>query len=647
MSTRLNRSYDALQRFYWDRVKPLPIFRSIDGSVFVPSSWIVSGALFGLASALILRSSPLAAVFIAVVVGALSWLARGIANLVLVCIVMLISIASVFQAVHYVFSGANWSLSWLGPVAFAGVILLLLLGRRLRLLPGSGRVGALIELIATVASLLIALRFVMRVSPGGDSHAALFLVGAEDNDAWLNLVGILRSGGGDATALTGSSMGVLGSVVSTYLAFVRAASGGFLHTTVPLPSSPKVVLSAYGLSIATVPVVVAVLVRRMIRLRHPIATLIVWGSATALVVSYCVIVTTYGSLSVSLAVLLMLTAAYLVAVRPRLRAGRTQVVWLTSALLLFGAGSAWIPLTPLAGAAIAASCIPVLSFAIRDRRGLVPATILCLAALVMVLELWQQYRDAVGGGLTALFEAGGATPAVTEATLTLILLLLFAIVGLSSSRTHFASKSGFLTPLAWLVGYVLVVLLLTARATGAAPGYGPTKLQFVLAGVFVPLAVIEVVSRLEIGRRQLNVIAIIVVAVLWAGTVQSGPLYDAVTRHWPNPSAKPVWLDTVQREAKLGRRVLCMSIEHPSLDSYVCNRFISSLQGKEDGPGQVWLAVSLEHLPVSDAVSQVEGAKDKPWRIVVIDQIGQIHNPNAWWTPITKLPGLEFVPISG
>jgi hypothetical protein len=646
LSTRYDLSYDAARRLLGDRLLRLPGVRSIGESVILPASWVVSGALFGLATALILRSSPLAAVFAAVIVGALSWLARGIANLVLVCIVMLISIASVFQAVHYVFSGASWGLSWLEPCAFVGVILLLLLGRRLRLLPGSGRVGALIELIATVASLLVALRFVTRVSPAGGDHAALFLIGAEDNDAWINLVGLLHGSGG-ATALTGSSMGVLGSVVSTYLAFVRAASGGFLHTAVPFSSSPKVVLSAYGLSIATVPVVVAILVRRMIRLRHPIATLIVWGSATALVASYCVIVTSYGSLSVSLAVLLVLIAAYLVAVRPRLRTGRTQVVWLTSLLLLFGAGSAWIPLTPLAGAAIAASCIPVLGFAIKGRRRVIPATALCLAALVMVLELWQQYRYAVGGGLTSLFEAGGATPAVTEATLALILMLIFAIVGLTSSRTHFPSKSGFLTPLAWLVGYVLVVLILTARATGAAPGYGPTKLQFVLAGVFVPLAVIEVVSRLEIGRRQLNVIAIIVVAVLWAGTVQSGPLYDAVTRHWPNPSAKPVWLDTVQREAKLGRRVLCMSIEHPSLDSYLCNRFISSLQGKEDGPGQVWLAVSLEHLPISAVVPTIEGAKDKPWRIVVIDQIGQIHNPTAWWAPITKLPGLEFVPVSG
>lgn len=486
----------------------------------------------------------------------------------------------------------------------------------------------------------------MRVSPAGGDHAALFLVGAEDNDAWTNLAGILRNGSG-ATALTGTSIGILGPVVPTFLAFVRAAGSGFFNATQPLSSSPKTVLSAYGLSIATAPIVVALLVRRMIHVRHTIiTTLIVWGCATAVVASYCLTVTEYGSLSVSLAVLLMLAAAYLVAVRRRLRNRGTQVVWLASTLLLFGAGSAWIPLAPLAGAAIAVSCLPLFSSAIRDRRQVIPALLLCLAALFVMLELWWQYRH-VGAGITSLLFAPGAAPAITEATLVLMLLLLFALVGLSSVRVHLASKSGYLTFLAWLVGYVFVVLLLAARETRAAPGYGPTKLQFVLAGVFIPLAVIEVVSRLEIGRRQLNMIGVIVVAVLWISTVESGPIYNAVVHHWPTAYAKPVWLDTVQREAKLGRRVLCLSIDHPSMDSYLCNRFTSSLQGKEDGPGQVWLAVSIGHLSVSDAVSQAEGAKDEPWRIVVINGIDQIHNPKVWWGPITKLPGLEFVPVSG
>jgi hypothetical protein len=652
LSAQRNRAYDAVQRFYRNRFMPLPVVRSIDRSVVLSSSWAVSGALFGLASGLILRQSPATIVLTVVIAGALSWLARGVANLVLACIVVLISIAAAFQATHYLFSGANLSLSWLGPCAVGGLILLLLLSRRLKLQLNPRGIASLIELIAAVAALLVAVRFVLRVSPGGSDHAALFLIGAEDNDAWLNLVGILRSSNG-ATQLTGSSMGVVGSVIPTYLAFVRAASGGFFHAAQPFSSSSKTVLSAYGLSIATAPIVAALLVRRMLHFRRSIAALLVWGSVAALVVSYCIIVTAYGSLSVSVAILLMLTAAYLVAVRPRLRNGRAQVVWLGSILLLFGAGSAWVPLTPLAGVAIAASCLPVLGFVMRDRdrRRIIPALLLCLVALFLVLELWQQYRfAAASGGINALFAAPGATPAITEATQALILLFLFAIVGLSSARMHsssFASNRGFPTSLAWLVGYVFVVLLITARTTGAAPGYGPTKLQFVLAGVFVPLALIEVVSWLEVGRQQLSLIAIVVVTVLWVSTIQSGPVYDAVTRHWPTASTKPVWLDTAQREATLGRRVLCLSLKYPSIDSYLCNRFATSLQGKDDGVGGTWGQVSLGRLPVSYAVGQATGAKDLPWRIVVLDGIDQLHNPKAWWDPLVKLPGLEFVPISG
>ena len=148
----------------------------------------------------------------------------------------------------------------------------------------------------------------------------------------------------------------------------------------------------------------------------------------------------------------------------------------------------------------------MLDFAISDYRRVIPAVVLCLVAVVMVLELWQQYRLADVSGIRALLAAPGATPAVTEATQVLMLLLLLAIMGLLFPRTHshgFALTSGYLTSLLSLLGYVFVVLLIAARTTGVSSGYGTTKLQFVLAGVFVPLAVIEVISRLEIGQQQL------------------------------------------------------------------------------------------------------------------------------------------------
>jgi hypothetical protein len=632
------------------------VVRLINCRFVLPATWVISGALFGLAVATVLRSSILAAILAAGIAGALSWLGRGVANLVLTCIAMLVLIAIAFQAAHYLSPGEGWSFSWLGPCALVGVILLLFFVRRLAPQHGSWRVGALVELIAAVVSLLLALKFAADISPTGSKGAALFL-GSEDNDAWFNLVAILRDTHGVAE-ITGSSIGAFGPVVPAFLAAVSAASSGVLPAALPLSLSPQVVLSSYGLLFIAAPVIAALLVRCTLHRRRVSVTLLVWGCATVLVISSCIVLIGYASLSAALALLFMLPAAYLVSVRPRLQDGTTQVAWLASMLLLFGAGAAWIPLVPLVGAAIAACCLPVLGFAIRGFPRTIPAAaVLCLAALVMELELLQQYRYVVapiGGGKT-LFTAGGATPAVTGATQVLILAFLFAFVWLSSSRTRLNSSSlrnGFVTPFAWLVGYVVVVLLVNAWELGTAPGYGPTKLQFVLAGACVPIAVIEVVSRLEIGRRQLNSVMVLVVAVLWTSTIQGGPIYEAETLHWPTASAKTVWFDAVEREVSLGPRVLCLQVDQAApdpndLDPYDCSRFASSVQGKDDGVALTWRFVQLARIPVSEAVSEVKNAKDKPWIIVVIGPMEQLHNPKAWWAPIAKLPGLKFVPASG
>jgi hypothetical protein len=113
-----------------------------------------------------------------------------------------------------------------------------------------------------------------------------------------------------------------------------------------------------------------------------------------------------------------------------------------------------------------------------------------------------------------------------------------------------------------------------------------------------------------------------------------------------------VWFDTVEREVSLGRRVLCLQVYQAApdpndLDPYDCSRFASSAQGKDDSAALTWRFVQLGRQPVSDAVSEVENAKDKPWLIVVIGPMEQLHNPKAWWAPIVKLPGLKFVPVSG
>lgn len=657
MSTQYALQDGVVQRSLLDRLRPPSVVRLINSRVVLLASWTLSGALFGLALAIIFQWSLPAAILVAGIAGVLSWLGRGVANLVLAFIAILVVIALAFQGTRLLFPSESWSWSWAGPCALAGVILLLLLVRRLEPRPGSWRTGALVELIAAAVSLFLALKFAADVSSSGSKGAALFLFGSEDNDAWINLVGNLQNAHG-MTQLTGSSMmGSFGTVVATYLAGVRAASSGVLPSELPMSLSPRVVLSAYGLLVATAPIVAALVVRRTFRVRHMLVTLLVWGCVTALVISSCIVLMAYGSLSAALAIVLMLPAAYLVSITPRLQNRNAHVAWLASALLLFGAGAAWVPLLPLAGAAIAASCLPVLGFAIRGSRRSIPiAAILLLVAIAMELALLQQYRNVVGsiGGRSTLFAAGGATPAVTEATQALILLFLFTIVWLPSSRVPVsgsASRKGFTTPLLWLVGYVVAVLLANAWSTGTAAAYGPTKLQFILAVVFVPLALIEVVSRLEIGRRQLKPAVILVLTVLAASTVQGGLIYDAATHHWPTAASKTLWLDAVVRRVDLGRRVLCLQVNQVkpnpnTLDSYTCSRFASSVQGKDDHAALTWRFVEIGRLPVSDAISEVKKAKDKPWLIVTIGPFDQLHNPYTWWAPIVRLPGLKFVPAS-
>jgi hypothetical protein len=643
---------------------------SIGNPIVVSASWAASGALFGLAVALILQRSAPAALLTVAVVGALSWLARGVGNLVLASAGVIVSIAVAYQAVHVVFPGEPWSFSWLGPCALVGLILLLVLGRRLDMRPAFERSVASVEFLAAATALIIALRVAMRVSHAGGNSAGLFLLSSEDNDAWINLVGTMHNSHGVAQLMGSPTLGVFGSVIATYLTAVSAASSGIFPTTLPLSASSQVVFSAYCLLFAAAPIVVALLVRRLFHLRSMLVALLAWGCATTLVITSFVIWMAYGSLSAAVTIFLILLAAYVLSVRPRLTDGKTQVAWLLCVLLVFGAGAAWVGLFPLAGAAIVVCCFPLLGFAARDlRRNLPVVAALLVPAVVMDLELLQQYRSTIGpvggsrgllgqaetliSGAKPLFLAGGATPSVTDATQALILVFLVAVALLASTRTRlggFVSGRGYGASLGWLAAFTVVLLLIAARLIGPTSVYGPTKLQYILAAVMVVLGFVELISRLELGNRQVHVAAVVVVAVFWASTIQNGPMYDAATRRWPSPQPRTVWYDTVEREVKLGQRVLCLPANNPNqnpndLDPYNCSRFASSLQGKDDGPALTWRFVALTRLPVSDAVSAVENAKDKPWRIVVIGSMAQLRDPNAWWAPIVKLPGLEFVPV--
>ncbi len=630
----------------------------IDSDKYLALPWAVSGALFGVALASVVHWSVPATVLAVALAAALSWLGRGVANLVLSGIVVLVVIAVAFRAFHAVFPGDGWSLSWLGPCALLGLILLLVLGRRIKPQALSSSHGAAVELGAAVVSLLLAAMFGAHVSPAGTQGALRFLLVSEDNGAWIDIVSNQHTVHGVTTIFgSGSSVGIFGPVVATYLAGVRSAVSGVLPRNLPLSSSSEVVLSAYGVLIICVPVIAALVVRILDGLRRLTVALLVWACVTVVLASGCMLLMNNAFLSAELALLLVLPTAYLLAVRSRLDDRTSLVIWLAGAFLLFGAGSAWVPLLPLAGAAIAAYCIPVLGFAIRGGRRSVPMVVVLLAAASLLeFELVQQYRTAaasIGGG-DGLLSATGGTPVVTAETEALIVFLLLSFTWLSPSEVRprrAVTESGYATILNWLLAYFVAVLLAGAWVTKAAPAYGPTKLEFVLSFAWVSLAVIEFVSKLDVGRRLLRLTVYTVIAVIAASSVQEGPIYEAMASHWPVPAAiKPAWYDTVEREIDSGRRVLCLSTDESrglyQIAAYDCSRFIASLQGKEDEVALNWRFVLIKRRPISDAIADIKHGSDKPWTVILTGPASGLRIPTAWWAPIVRLPGLKFVPES-
>jgi hypothetical protein len=171
------------------------------------------------------------------------------------------------------------------------------------------------------------------------------------------------------------------------------------------------------------------------------------------------------------------------------------------------------------------------------------------------------------------------------------------MVGVSrGSARRSTTENGYVNVLGWLLGYFVVVLLTGAWVTKAAPAYGPTKLEFARSFVWVSLAVVEFVSKLDVGRRLFRLTVFTVLAVVTASSVQGGPIYEATASHWPVAAVKPAWYDTVEREIDSGRRVLCLSTDESrgvyQIDAYNRSRFIASLQGKEDDVALNWRSSS-------------------------------------------------------
>jgi hypothetical protein len=176
---------------------------------------------------------------------------------------------------------------------------------------------------------------------------------------------------------------------------------------------------------------------------------------------------------------------------------------------------------------------------------------------------------------------------------------------------------------------------------------------WVSVGLILVLGFVELIGSPMFGRLRLDAAVFLLVATVFAGTADAGPMVAAASSHWPSPGPARTWVSTLDQQVSGPSRVLCLGLtaapaeDTASLDAYVCSRWASSLQGKEGLASLTWRFVQLGRQPVSDALTQLREAHDKPWTIVVIGPMNKLHDPKAWYAPLVSAPGLHFVHATG
>lgn len=618
-------------------------------------SWVAAGMLLGVAVAHVFAWSTASAVVAAVTVGALSWLGRGLSTVLLAIAVVFGALSALFRLTMLAFPHQVWSLRWLGPLAVLLVLGAVLIARWLGIADWreTRAAAALVDLAAGGTSLLIAVVLVRRMAT---ELPASVLLRSEDNDSWLATMAALHGPHG-ITAITTPVVPTYGSAVMFFFGFVRSASGG-LWPGAMLPQQDAVgLIQGHMLLAVFCPVVACLAARRTLRYGRPVLSLIAWGIPTTVLLAFSLTLTWYGFLTASLAILLVVCAAYLICERIDLTQRRSVVIWLAAALLIYVAGAAWLPLVPLAVIGLFAWYVAVGAGPALRRQWsqLRLAAVLGVPALLLAVASYLQYKDVTDaiGGSDALLDAPGGAPDAGQVFLAgaFLAVVLGWLANRRSATVERAPHRAYSTPLAWIAGYLVVIMLGEAWKTRTPPHYGTLKLLFVLVALAMVLGAADLVTSPLVGKGSLDAAVAVAIGVLFCGTIGQGPIYGAAEAHWPLPVPEPAWAPVVTKLVAGPSRVLCIALtsvrdeSSVNYDAYHCSRFASSLQGKEDSASLAWRYTQTGLQSPVTAVNEIKAAKDRPWTILVLGNTDGLHTPTAWYAGMVSQQGLTFVHV--
>lgn len=530
--------------------------------------------------------------------------------------------------------GMSWhvrELQWLSLVTLIVIVGFALVRRRAAQGEDSSLKRQLLVIglpILVIGVALIVLRLSASEHPGPLS-AVGYLINhplAEDNAKWLNLSAQLADG--REIAFNGYAGGPLLLLMSMMAALISTLSSILLGGVNQVAVAANTVIGVQFLLIALVPIALAPFAERRVGGRALPAP-VIWAGMLTLFIGSAV-VTSYGHLSLQfILIILTLWSAVFLAKTP----GQARLL---STLAIATSASVWLPLNVL-GLVLLIACL-VLAIKHRDWIGLAAVVLTALSVwdalfssvlFVFGIQLGSTsatsdvagaVTDSASGGsgpvqisiATDLFAAPGAVETIAPLVGGLTLASLIFVVWQFSKAdvTGRVAKVLPLIPIAVLAGYMILIQVSDAIATGQAPHYGGHKLVFALTMMVLASTLPLAISGLEPhvnGMSMLRWFAIGgVVVLLTVDTMLPRAISALSPSLWPavNKTEPQYWSAAEVRDSGTQslatEPIACLTAPPDSpqptalpkgQESYACTRLLIGLTGQEGKTGSLnqWL----------------------------------------------------------
>ena len=585
--------------------------------------------------------------------------------------------------------GLSWnvrSLQWLAAAVLGAVLIVGLLRARSR----RGLRRQLVVIVApmvAIGAFLIAMRLAAPGAPG-PLTAVGYLVKhsyAEDNAKWLYLTSQLADG--RDIVFNGYAGGPLLLMMSVMAALIAVLSTLVLGGVNEVAVAANTVLGMQFLLIALAPAAFAPLAERKLSLsgrRAFVPAPLVWAGMLVLFTASSVI-TSFGHLSLQFVlIVLVLWALVFVTSWP-------VVTRLLMTLAIATTASVWLPFNVLGVLLLVASLVWVL----RTRRwfGLAPwlLTVMVswdalISSTLYVFGIDLGGSDSGGGSAgsggtggetvvpdtvtaaTHLFEAPGAVEQVQPIVALLAIATLIFVVWLLTGRSVLGSWRDLapFAPILALGGYLILIQVGDAIATGSAPHYGGHKLGFALAimalAAMLPIALAGLGD--DIGRmtavRWMSVVGILLLLTL--DTILPRAVSALSPTQWPavNSAAPQYWsaaeVKATGNQPIASLPVACMFAPPESAvptalprgqEAYACTRLLGGLTALEGQTGILptwlqtdWLSNTInwdDFYPSLDF--STSGIRNRS--VILMNPDGQVVGLGSWGSLLDR-----HVPVS-